>query len=117
MLTSCVIILDICPVKGPKRRHTVTVVHNMGKTQHSFKTTMKSTALTRTAEEYASRNSIHGIGYVFDRDLNLVDRLLWLLVVLALLLIAAIFTFNFWSQWRDEQVMKGHRHMFLFAFI
>ena len=86
----------------------------MEKTQHSFKTTMKRTALTQTAEEYASRSSIHGIGYVFDRDLNLVDRLLWLLVVLALLLIAAIFTFNFWSQWRDEQVMKGHR-MFLFA--
>ena len=89
----------------------------MKKTQEGFKATMKSTALTRTAEEYASRNSIHGIGYVFDRDLNLVDRLLWLLVVLALLLTAAIFSLNFWSQWRDEQVIKGHRHMILFAII
>ena len=105
MLTSCVIILNICPVKGPKRRHTVIVVHNMEKTQHSFKTTMKGPALTQTAEEYASRSSIHGIGYVFDRNLNPVDRLLWLLVVLALLSTAAIFTLDFWSQWRDEQVI------------
>ena len=77
----------------------------MEKTQESFKTTMKRTALTQTAEEYASRSSIHGIGYVFDRDLNPVDRLLWLLVVLALLFTAAIFTLDFWSQWRDEQVI------------
>ena len=71
-----------------------------------MKNTPKKTALTQTAEEYASRSSIHGIGYVFDRDLNLVDRLLWLFVVLALLFTAAIFSLNFWSQWRDEQVVS-----------
>ena len=106
MLTSCVIILNIYPVKGPKRRYTVIVVNNMEKTQHSFKTTMKRTALIQTTEEYASRSSIHGIGYVFDRDLNLVDRLLWLVVVISLLGGAAIFTLNFWLQWRDEQVIN-----------
>ena len=67
--------------------------------------TCKKAALTQTAEEYASRSSIHGIGYVFDRDLNIVDRLLWLLVVLALLFTATIFTLDFWSQWKDEQVI------------
>ena len=82
----------------------------------AMKNTSKKTALTQTAEEYASQSSIHGIGYVFDRDLNLVDRLFWLLVVLALLMTAAMFSLNFWSQWRDEQVIKGH-HMFLFATI
>ena len=86
------------------------------KTQERFKTTMKRTALIQTTEDYAGRSSIHGIGYLFDRDLNLVDRLLWLLVVLALLMTAAMFSLNFWSQWRDEQVIKGH-HMFLFATI
>ena len=67
--------------------------------------TLNKCALTQTTEEYASRSSIHGIGYVFDRDLNLVDRLLWLFVVLALLMTAGIFVGNFWSQWRDEQVI------------
>ena len=67
----------------------------------------KKSALTQTTEEYASRSSIHGISYVFDRDFNLVDRLLWLFVVLALLLTAGMFTLNFWSQWRDEQVGKS----------
>ena len=69
-----------------------------------MKRTFKKTALTQTAEEYASRSSIHGIGYVFDRDLNIVDRFLWLFVVIALLGGAAMFAWDFCSQWRDEQV-------------
>ena len=68
--------------------------------------TLKKPALTQTTEEYASRSSIHGIGYIFDRELNIVDRLLWLLVVLAFLGIASALTWNFWSQWRNEQVKK-----------
>ena len=102
----------------------------------------KKTALTRTTEEYASRSSIHGIGYAFDRDLdividddddddddddedddnddmmihgiscvsdrdlNIVDRLLWLLVVLAFLGIAAYLSWDLWSQWKNDQVIK-----------
>ena len=56
-------------------------------------------ALTKATTEYASRSSIHGIGYIFDRD-----RVLWLLVVVAFLAVAAKITKNFWSQWREEQV-------------
>ena len=69
-----------------------------------MKRTMKKAALTQTTEEYASRSSIHGIGYVFDNELNLVDRLLWLIVVLVFLGIATALTFNFWTQWENEQV-------------
>ena len=69
-----------------------------------MKRTMKKAALTQTTEEYASRSSIHGIGYVFDNELNLVDRLLWLIVVLLFLGIATALTFNFWTQWENEQV-------------
>ena len=64
-------------------------------------------ALTQTTEEYASRSSIHGIGYVFDRELSIVDRILWLFLVLAFSGIAATLTWNFWSQWRNEQVHRS----------
>ena len=65
----------------------------------------KKGALSQTSEEYASRTTIHGIGYIFDKELSFVDRLLWLLSVLAFLGVAAALTWNFWSQWRNEQVM------------
>ena len=61
-------------------------------------------ALTKTTSEYASRSSIHGIGYIFDREIGIFDRVLWLLVVVAFLAVAAKITKNFWSQWREEQV-------------
>ena len=64
------------------------------------------TVLSQTTEEYASRSSIHGIGYIFDKELSIVDRVLWLFMVLAFLGVAAALTWNFWSQWRNEQVIK-----------
>ena len=60
--------------------------------------------LSKTTENYASRTSIHGIGYIFDRELGIFDRVLWLLVVVAFGAVAAKITKNFWSQWREEQV-------------
>ena len=68
--------------------------------------TFNKQALSKTTQEYASRSSIHGIGYIFDIELSLVDRLLWLFFVLAFLGVAAALTWNFWSQWRNEQMTK-----------
>ena len=62
-------------------------------------------AFSQTTEEYASRSSIHGISYIFDKELSIVDRLLWLFMVLAFLGVAAALTWNLWSQWRNEQVI------------
>ena len=71
-----------------------------------MKTTTKKSVLTQTAEDYASRSSIHGIGYAFDRDLGFFDRVLWLLVVVVFLGVAGMLTLNLWTQWRDEQVIN-----------
>ena len=62
--------------------------------------------LSQTTEEYASHSSIHGIGYIFDKELSKVDRVLWLFMVLAFLGVTAALTWNLWSQWRNEQVIK-----------
>ena len=62
--------------------------------------------LSQTTEEYASRSSIHGIGYIFDKELSKVDRVLWLFILLAFLGVTAALTWYFWSQWRNEQVLK-----------
>ena len=48
---------------------------------------------------------IHRISFTLDRELNIVDRILWLLVVVAFSGIAAALSWNLWSQWNDEQVM------------
>ena len=68
--------------------------------------TFNKQALSKTTQEYASRSSIHGMSYIFDKELSFMDRLLWLFFVLAFLGVAAALTWNFWSQWRNEQVTK-----------
>ena len=70
---------------------------------NTMKGAKKKLALTKTTTEYASQSSIHGIGYIFDRELGIFDRVLWLLVVVAFLAVAAKITKNLWSQWREEQ--------------
>ena len=62
------------------------------------------TALVQTTNDFASRTSIHGVAYVFDKSHGLVDRVLWFLVVFGLLSLCGFFTANSWIQWRDEQV-------------
>ena len=69
---------------------------------------LQDTCVAQTTEDYASRSSIHGIGYVFDTSLGIVDRLFWLLVVVASVGVVVALTWNFWSQWRNEQVRVKH---------
>ena len=61
-------------------------------------------ALLQTTEDFAERTSIHGISYVFDRGLRIVDRLLWAVLVICFLGLAFYLTWNSWTQWRDQQV-------------
>ena len=65
----------------------------------------KKSGFAQTATEYAGRSSIHGIGYIFDRELGIFDRVLWLLMVFFFLGVAGALTGNLWTQWRDEQVI------------
>ena len=63
--------------------------------------------IRKITEEYASHSTIHGIGYVFDRDIGLSERILWLLGVLSFLSLAGYFTSNLWVQWKEEQVERA----------
>ena len=64
----------------------------------------KQHALLKTAEEYSSCTTIHGVSYAFDRDAGVLDRILWTLVVIALLVFVVYLNYNIWKQWRDGQV-------------
>ena len=67
---------------------------------------LKNDALGRTAKEYASHSTIHGIAYIFDGEVDKLGRFLWLLTVLGFLALASYFTANSWIQWREDQVSK-----------
>ena len=43
-------------------------------------------------------------GYIMVRELTLLDRFLWCLVVLAFLALASVLTWDTWTQWQKNQV-------------
>ena len=64
----------------------------------------KQLALLKTAEDYSSCTTIHGVSYVFDKDLGVLGRILWTIVVIALLAFAVYLNYRIWTQWEDGQV-------------
>ena len=64
----------------------------------------KHLALLKTAKDYSSRTTIHGVSYAFDKDFGVLGRILWTLVVLALLAFAVYLNYRIWIQWEDGQV-------------
>ena len=55
-----------------------------------MRATSKGRLFSHTAKEYARRTSIHGIAYVFDKELGFVDRFIWMVFVLVFLSLATI---------------------------
>ena len=78
---------------------------------------MKTMAMMMMMMKVMDMMMIHGISCGFDRDLNIVDRLLWLLVVLAFLGVAAYLSWDLWSQWKNDQVKNhpGWRALLLYS--
>ena len=68
-------------------------------------TKLRCRSLRQTTKDYASQSSIHGIGYIFDPKLGAWERVLWLMVVIAFLILATHLTLDTWTQWQEEQVV------------
>ena len=66
---------------------------------------LRCMSLKKTTEDYASQSSIHGVGYIFDQKLGTWERVLWLMVVIAFLILATHLTLDTWTQWQEEQVV------------
>ena len=65
----------------------------------------KKCSVTKNAEDYASRATVHGIGYVFDKDVALLDRALWLIIVFGALCLAMWMINTSFTSWQENQVI------------
>ena len=57
-----------------------------------------------TAKSYASRSTIHGLGYISDEHFG-ISRMLWTCVVIAAISFTAFQTFSLYNQWQNEPVI------------
>jgi hypothetical protein len=61
--------------------------------------------LKDNAIKYAQSSTIHGVPYICDKSLPLVDRLLWALAVGGFLVLACVWTSDAYQDWTDNPVI------------
>ena len=56
-------------------------------------------------KNYASNSTVHGINYVFDESLPILERFLWLVIVFGLGCVAMYLVYESYNAWQDNQVI------------
>ena len=65
----------------------------------------RKSKLARNFTEYTSRSTIHGIGYIYDQKLGLLDRALWLVIVTSCMSTAMWMINSSYNTWQNNQVI------------
>ena len=60
--------------------------------------------LEKTVEEYSNHSTVHGIGYIFDKQIGYFDRFLWMIVVLTALSMALYNIIDSYLEWQKGRV-------------
>ena len=58
-----------------------------------------------TVSDYSSAATVHGVSYIFTKDVPWIDRLIWLCLVIAGLLYAFIMSVQSYNNWMDNPVI------------
>ena len=64
----------------------------------------KSTAVSKTIQEYCEASTVHGISYVFSKSLPLPDRLLWTILTAIALALASYWSVTAYNNWQENLV-------------
>ena len=64
----------------------------------------KSTAVSKTIQEYSEASTVHGISYVFSKSLPLPDRVMWTLLTTIALALASYWSVTAYNNWQENLV-------------
>ena len=77
----------------------------MGLLPHPEKSPKRKSKKSLIIEDFASRSTVHGVSYIFDKTIALFDRLLWTFICLASATFAIYLIHTSYSDWQDNQVI------------
>ena len=61
----------------------------------------------RTLKEYSSASTTHGIAYVFEDDRLILERVLWIIVIIIAIFFAASLSIRAYTNWQDDPVLTS----------
>ena len=62
---------------------------------------------SKNIEDFASRSTVHGVSYIFDRTVPPFDRFLWLIIFLGSASFAISLIYSSYTDWQDNQVITS----------
>ena len=62
---------------------------------------------SKNIEDFASRSTVHGVSYIFDRTVSPFDRFLWLIIFLGSASFAIFLIYSSYTDWQDNQVITS----------
>ena len=65
----------------------------------------KASLVSKTLQEYSETATVHGVSYVFSRSLPLVDKVLWALITLTSISLAAYWSITAYVNWQENLVV------------
>ena len=61
----------------------------------------------RTLKEYSASSTTHGIAYVFEDNRLFIERVLWIIIVIIAICIAAFLSIGAYNNWQDNPVLTS----------
>ena len=61
--------------------------------------------LSRTVKEYADSTTIHGINYIFESGISVIERLVWIVSVITGIILALYLSVYAYIDWVDNPVI------------
>ena len=65
----------------------------------------KKSYLAKGLKDYANCSTVHGISYVFDETIPVIERVIWLIIVLTFGCVAVYLVCMSYQDWQDNQVI------------
>ena len=78
-------------------------MNTIEKPKKVFHNKSMKTAFIKIVKEYATRSSIHGISYIFDHTLAIVDRVVWLFATLCGIGLALWMIATMYLSWQENR--------------
>ena len=55
--------------------------------------------------EYAQHSTVHGFNYIFDQSIGIVERVLWLILVICYLCLVLFYIHSSYNHWQENMVI------------
>ena len=77
----------------------------MGLFPQTTKKPKSKSFILKNVEDFASRSTVHGVSYIFDKGLALFDRFLWFIIFLWSVFLEIFLIYSSYTDWQDNQVI------------